>query len=110
MTSLEEWHVIKNLEKSAERNSMRVTQAQFGKKLALVPDTKMEALPGYEKDYQLCTGTAEELNAFIHGWENSRYYLSRLKVLSAEQINEAESLILQDRTESALRYPPKLDK
>jgi len=98
MTSLEEWYTIKNLEADAYRHGMRVTQSQYGKKLALIPKDDIESLPGYNTKDELCSGTAEELLLFIRGWDANRYYLERLGLSSDAKIKMAESLILQRYT------------
>lgn len=102
MASYEDWYRIKQLESSADQIGMRVTSSRFGGRLALVPKTATN-LPAFTSDVELCSGTVEELQTFLHGWERAHQYLISLRVTTVKKIQEAEKEILMARTVDTLK-------
>ena len=70
------------------RAGVNVFSTTHGDTLSLV--THGEHLPTYTRDVELMTGSAEELIAFIIGWQKSSSYLQMLGATSKKAIARKE--------------------
>ena len=85
---------LRDLEDMAEHNGLKlkagvnVFSTTHSDTLSLV--THGEHLPPYTRDVELMTGSAEELIAFIIGWQKSSSYLQILGATSKKIIERKE--------------------
>jgi hypothetical protein len=103
MTNMADYRAIKNLEEAAAKAGFKIVPYQHDHTvMALQPLTigSDTALPIYSRDVQLVAGTADQLFAFLRGWNARTDYLRMIKVTTDAKIERKE----QDERNRQLAY------
>lgn len=99
MTGYREYRVLKDLESMAKGVGFELTISEYvtvdeGRRLSLRPrmpnDGEETPLPIYNRDGRIYSGSAEELIAFLEGWQRSVAYLTSLGVVTKKRIQRKE--------------------
>lgn len=110
-TGYEHYEMLDRLERNAERLGFEVGRSRFGNSISLRAIREdLTKNSGLSRDFDVATGSAEELLSFLDGWEKARWYLKNLRVVTDEKIKKAEEQILEDRTAEVLKNGTKSDK
>lgn len=90
MTSSYQYRQVKALDSLAAECGFRVVYGthNYPDQLTLMADG--DALPIYSRDMAIAIGDVETLLIWLQGWQQSRSYLSMLKLADGDKINRAE--------------------
>ena len=92
-TTAYHYEKLKTLDRLAKLTGFKVLpltgwNQSFNDNLSLIPET--DKLPIYSRDAVLMNGTAEDLIAFIIGWQKSLEYINMLGICNQKKIERKE--------------------
>ena len=95
---LNAYYRFKELEETCENLGFRIGTGRetygVGDLIGLLPDG--EKLPAYSRDAVIYRGDLEGCLQFLHGWQQSRYYLEIIGAIKKGVVENAEQKHLED--------------
>jgi hypothetical protein len=97
------YHQFKDLEEICAKLGFRMSRdplglyanKDFGDLICLLPGND-EELPAYSRDAVIFRGDLNECLTFLHGWQQSRYYLEIIGAIKKGVVEKAEQKHLED--------------
>jgi len=89
MTNATDWRNIKRLEEYVEKLGFKLTTSKVDYELFAIKCAD-DKHPLYSRDAEHMHGDADQIWAFLLGWEKSRSYLIMAKATSEKKIEKAE--------------------
>lgn len=104
MTNASDWRKIQRLDEYATKLGFKLSHSKRDYELfALLPAD--DNLPFFSRDAEMLSGDADQIWAFLYGWEKSRVYLVMSKSVTEKKIQKVEQDYRHEQLVAKLRGP-----